>query len=335
MNPNLKMLIDGIVGQTTVLLAQLSTASGLRAPLAHVADQVFLERAREIEAQGVRRQVVTDMFGLALRSYQKKMNRLTESASVRDRTLWEAVLEYIDARSSDHGDGSQPSRAEVMARFERDGERQVASVLADLVRSGLIYATGSGKHAVYGTTSEAVRSSVRAADAVEGVAIVAWLRVFHGEASSIAELIDSLPHDAALVRDAVDQLLQSGRLRQGDDGQLTSSNVLLRLGADAGWEAAVLDHFRAVAVAIATKVRGGERGAREADATGGSTFTFSVSPGHPHRAAVYDLLRSSRLTAQALSDRVASYNEDHPLDPAETSRVTYYVGQVVEDGEEG
>ena len=60
-----------------------------------------------------------------------------------------------------------------------------------------------------------------------------------------------------------------------------------------------------------------------------------MSPGHPHRAAVYDLLRSSRLTAQALSDRVASYNEDHPLDPAETSRVTYYVGQVVEDGEEG
>src|SRR5258705_12622665 len=87
----LKLLIDGIVRQTTVLIAQLSTASGVRAPLAHVADQVFVELAREIEAQGVRRQVVADMFGMALRSYQKKMRRLAEGETVRERTLWEAA----------------------------------------------------------------------------------------------------------------------------------------------------------------------------------------------------------------------------------------------------
>jgi hypothetical protein len=63
---NLRLVIDGIVRQTTVLIAQLSTTSGLRSPLAHVADQVFLELAREIEAQGVRRPVAADMFGLAL-----------------------------------------------------------------------------------------------------------------------------------------------------------------------------------------------------------------------------------------------------------------------------
>ena len=63
-------LIEGIVQQTTVLIAQISTAAGLRAPLARVADQVFLELAREIEAQGVGRKVVADMFGLALRTYQ-------------------------------------------------------------------------------------------------------------------------------------------------------------------------------------------------------------------------------------------------------------------------
>ena len=75
---NLKLLMDGVVRQTTVLLAQLSTTAGARSPLAHVADQVFVELAREIESQGVRRQVVADMFGMALRSYQKKMRRLTE-----------------------------------------------------------------------------------------------------------------------------------------------------------------------------------------------------------------------------------------------------------------
>src|ERR1044071_4003616 len=78
------LLIDAIVRQTTVLLAQLSTAAGIRAPLAHVADEVFVSLAREIEAQGIGRKVMADMFGLALRTYQKKVQRLTESAKARN-----------------------------------------------------------------------------------------------------------------------------------------------------------------------------------------------------------------------------------------------------------
>src|SRR5690349_23246652 len=97
---NTKLLIDAIVRQTTVLIAQLSTAAGIRAPLAHIADQVFLELSREIEAQGVSRKVAADMFGLAIRSYQKKVQRVTESVSVRDRTLWQGVLDHLTERGS-------------------------------------------------------------------------------------------------------------------------------------------------------------------------------------------------------------------------------------------
>lgn len=93
MNP--RLLIDAIVQQTTVLIAQLSTAAGLRSPLAHVADKVFLSLAQEIERQGVSRKVVADMFGLALRTYQRKVQRLEESESASGRTLWEAILEYV------------------------------------------------------------------------------------------------------------------------------------------------------------------------------------------------------------------------------------------------
>src|SRR5450432_4637798 len=93
MNP--RHLIDAIVQQTTVLVAQLSTAAGLRSPLAHVADQVFLSLAQEIERQGVSRKVVADMFGLALRTYQRKVQRLAESSSAGGRTLWEAILTHI------------------------------------------------------------------------------------------------------------------------------------------------------------------------------------------------------------------------------------------------
>jgi hypothetical protein len=78
---NVKLLIDAIVRQTMVLIAQLATSGGARAPLAHVAGQVFLELVRELEAQGVSRKIGADMFGLGLRSYQRKINRLAESST--------------------------------------------------------------------------------------------------------------------------------------------------------------------------------------------------------------------------------------------------------------
>jgi hypothetical protein len=43
---NVNLLIDAIVRQTTVLIAQLATAAGVRAPLAHTANQVFVDLVR-------------------------------------------------------------------------------------------------------------------------------------------------------------------------------------------------------------------------------------------------------------------------------------------------
>ncbi len=197
---DLKLLIDGIVRQTTVLIAQISTSSGVRSPLSHVVDQVFFELASEIEAQGVKRRVAADMFGLALRAYQKKMRRLTESRSARDRTLWEAVLSLI-------GEG-EVSRQRIEERFKHDGEREVGAVLHDLVRSGLVYATGAGEHAVYGLTSDEVRDRVTQSSRLEGLMNVVWLKVFRGEASSVGtaffELSDRALEELTLLSRAVD-----------------------------------------------------------------------------------------------------------------------------------
>jgi hypothetical protein len=317
---NLKLLIDGIVRQTTVLIAQISTSSGVRAPLAHVADQVFFELAREIEAQGVRRRVAADMFGMALRAYQKKTQRLTESATARDRTLWEAMLSFIG--------GGETTRSRIGERFKHDGAREVGAVLSDLVRSGLVYQTGSGEHAIFGLTRDDVRDRILHRADLDSLANVVWLKVFRGEAQSRAELAAGLPAEPGDVDRAVDELIASGRLIQRG-AELESANVVLPLGGDQGWEAAILDHYRAVAVAIATKIRGGFSSAHERDRVGGSTFTFTVEAGHPHAAEVYDLLRDTRLRAQALWDKVASHNEAHT--PGEDAdRVTFYVGQSLE-----
>jgi hypothetical protein len=144
---NVSYLIDSIVQHTTVLIAQVATTAGVRAPLAHVANRVFLDLVTEIERQGVARKVVADMFGLALRSYQLKVQRLSESASDPGRTLWEAVYNFLK-------DSDVATRAEIMTRFASDDDGSIGSILNDLVETGRVYKTGRAHSSVYRLTSE-------------------------------------------------------------------------------------------------------------------------------------------------------------------------------------
>jgi hypothetical protein len=130
---NTKALIDGLVRQTTVLIAHVATSAGLRAPLAHVANQIFIDLTTELEQQGLGQKVIADMFGLALRSYQQKLQRLSESATDQGRTLWIAVYEYLSEKQS-------VRRADVLKRFSMDDEASVKAILRDLCDSGLVYA---------------------------------------------------------------------------------------------------------------------------------------------------------------------------------------------------
>src|SRR6187399_1436374 len=148
------LLIDEILRQTTILVAQISTSAGVRAPLSHIADRVFYELACEIEAQGVGRKVAADMFGMALRTYQKRVQRLRESQSFRERTLWEAILEYIESTGS-------VTRAQIDKRFARDPEEQRGAVLLDLQQNGLVYNTGRGEQSIFGPTTDADRRAMR------------------------------------------------------------------------------------------------------------------------------------------------------------------------------
>jgi hypothetical protein len=106
------------------------------------------------------------------------------------------------------------------------------------------------------------------------------------------------------------------------------------LGAERGWEAAVLDHYKTVAKAIATKVRLGATSSRQDDSVGGSTFTFSLDSEHPYAARVQALFPRFRIEAQALWDEVAAHNQAHPLTPETSSQIHFYLGQTRETPEE-
>ena len=145
---DVNLLIDGVVRQTTVLIAQLATSAGNRAPLAHTANQVFLSLVKELKQQGLGHRVIADMFGLTLRTYHDRVRRASESVTDRGSSLWEAVLRYVRQRQ-------MLSRAELLNRFRADDEASVRGVLSDLVDSGLLFKSGRGDLTTYRAASDA------------------------------------------------------------------------------------------------------------------------------------------------------------------------------------
>jgi predicted transcriptional regulator len=320
---NHKLLIDAFVRQTMVLIAQVATMAGVRTPLAHVANQVFLDLTHALEQQGLGRKVVADMFGLALRSYQQKVDRLTESASAGGVTLWEAIHRYLMERGA-------VARSDLLRHFSHDDPNTVAGILRDLIETGLVYRTGRGDAAVYRAAPVEDLRQVLGSDGHEAAAAFAWATIYRQGPLTRAALLEALPLDDAAIDRALEALLQEGRVERigdGEQAEYSSQRMLLSLGENAGWEASLLDHYHAVLGGICAKLRNGQTRALPGDQLGGSTFSFDVWPGHPHESKVISLLAEHRRTLAALWDQVSTHNQRGK--PASFTKVTFYFGQLL------
>jgi hypothetical protein len=321
---NVNVLIDSVVRQTTILIAQLATSVGTRTQLTHVANQVFVDLTKELRQQGLGQKVIADMFGLALRTYHDKVRRLSESRSFVGRSLWDAMHEFLATEDT-------VSRADVLRRFRRDDPAMVVAVLRDLVESGIVFATGRGDHTSYRLAKPNEIALASSDDAREGLVNLVWIALYRRGPSSANELAQSIPLEPTIAREALDELSRDGRARRVEGSPEPSydcSGCVIPLESAAGWEAAFFDHFQAMVTALCTKLAMGVTQTSKTDYVGGSTYGFDVWPGHPHRAEVLGFLRATRERAVALREKVAAYNDEHPA-AGEPERVIAYVGQTV------
>lgn len=317
---NVNLLIDNIVRQTTLLIAQLATASGGRAPLAHVAGQVFLELVKELKAQGLGHKVIADMFGLALRTYHDRVRRLSESATDRGVSLWEAVLEYVRANGL-------VGRAQLLKRFHADDEVSVRGVLKDLVDSGLLFKSGREDTTTYRAAStEELGHALRRDPQLVAASLLLVMLHQQGPLSveQLAEQSGLLPVD---LRSSLSTLSESGHVRFDETlDAYVADECVIPYGSEHGWEAALFDHYQAMVTAMVNKLRRGHSRALPREALGGSTYHFDLYHGHPAEAEVLRLLGEVRERASQLRRHV----DDHPRpNEAESYRVVFYVGQNV------
>jgi hypothetical protein len=321
---NVKVLIDSIVRQTTVLIAQLATSGGVRAPLAHVANQVFLELTRELESQGVSRKVSADMFGMALRSYLRRIHGLSESCTVRGQTLWEAVLGYLSQ-------GDVRSRAQVLSRFCHDDQELVRGVLHDLTESGLVFASGNGQDQVYRATTKAEQLQMGKLAESAGYDELLWAFIYREGPATRAELEAFATSDKQRLDHALARLVSLGKIELSGEGAAAcyrAQRLEVLLEAEVGWEAAVFDHYGALVRTICQRLAENMGGAKSDGHVGGSTFTLDVWPGHPFAEEAYATLARFRAAHGDLYQRIERYNARHGR-PAEYDQVVIYAGQHV------
>jgi hypothetical protein len=325
-----QVLIDAIVRQTTVLIARLSTAEGSRSPLGHIADEVFAGLVAELQQQRVSKKVVADMFGMALRSYRQKVQRLSESATSRGVTLWSAVQDYLANRGS-------ATRPEVVARFGSDDGATVRGILNDLVENGFVVRTGRGDETRYRLATEEERADFGAAldgESIESLAAHVWLQVYREGSTSHERIAELIPVTQSAVDEAVELLLQEGRLIR-DIGSTQRSyvtkEVLIPIGEAAGWEAALIDHHGAVLNALAAKITSGARVSARDDEVGGTTLTFELWPGHPQEQETRKLLATIRGLVLPLWNQVAA--QARPPNCKGEYEVHFYCGQYLKEEE--
>lgn len=320
----LNVLIQFIVRQTTILIAQLATAGHARAPLALVAGQVFADLVNELERQGVSRKVTADMFGLSLRTFQRRMQRMEESSTEQGVSTWEAVLEFIRSRDF-------ISRAEILTQFSRDDDAQVRSVLRDLEESRFVLSSGSGASKVYRAATEEELGALWRLQGAEGLEELLWALVYRDGPITPEALARQAHLDEKTLESVLTRLEDGGRIERTDDAGAPSyraRSLVVPLGAPVGWEAAVFDHFKAMVNTISGKLHAKRSTPEMSDRVGGSTWSYDIWPGHPLEEEVYGTLGQLRNKLVDLRTRVDRINEDEER-PDDEVRVVVYAGQCI------
>jgi Winged helix DNA-binding domain len=314
---NAHLLIQAVMQQTTVFIAQLATSGGIRAPLSHVANQVFLDLSVELQNHGVKKNVIADMFGLALRTFHRKVAELSQSQSVEGQSVWAAVLDFV------HHNGPVTA-VRIFQRFAHDDREVVAGVLSDLTNTGLCYRAGRGTDAVYRVADEVDFGPELNAERQAAHEHLVWQAIYRSGPLEFGRIPQLTHLNEGTCRLALEALVADGRVSQAGDSY-SSARIDVPVGQTRGWEAAVLDHYQALVSAVCSKLATGTGRSQRGEHTGGATFTLDLWPGHPLEAELLGTLTRLRAEFESLRTRLDHINTSSKIAPSE--RLVVYFGQ--------
>ena len=321
MSVNAALLIDSIVRQTTVLIADIATATEARPQLAHTADEVFRNLVLALRSQGVTNKGIADMFGLTLRTYHNRIARLAETEAQRGRQLREEIYRFIEEQGS-------VRKASVLEHFHAHEPVLVSGLLRDLVNAELVFQSGSGQATAY-RIAHSDELPPASFDSGKRLGRLLWVAIQRFGPIDLERLIKLVPASADAALGALDALVAERRVQAAPapDGTVlySSDECFIPPEDPSGWEAAVFDHFQAVVSTLGARLR--RRTKDPDDWNGGGTFSFEVWHGHPMFDEAVSLLSQTRSRARALRERIRDFNARQSVENVDPVRVVFYVGQ--------
>jgi len=323
MNASLGMLLDTLFRQSMTLVARLAVSNGSRVPLAHMPSQTFVYLTQELRAQGLGHKVIADMLGMTLRAYHGKVQRLHREQARRDRSLWQALVDYF------HAEQGLVTKPQLLRKFRYEDSASVLGIINDLVSSGFLRREGEGERVTYHKAQEIAASMDE--QALHALCSIVWILVRRYGPFGLQELKDHLPtRDEEELAAALAKLESEGRVtRHGLDAEEIFATPACVIPTDdtASWMGAMIDHLNAVVNTLSIKAERTKQ--REFDShCGGSTFTFELDDDHPLKEQVLQHFEEVRQASSTLRQKVDAYNKEHSL-AERVFRVTFYAGQHV------
>lgn len=210
------------------------------------------------------------------------------------------------------------------------------AVLHDLCASQLLFAAGTGQRTTFRTSTDEEIAAIQRRHGEDGSDELLLALMYREGPLAASAIADRAQCDQASLDATLTRLLESGRIGsyQRDGTTVFRAGALvIPIGAPAGWEAAVFDHYKALVRTILGRLDQ-ERTAHD-DRVGGSTYTIDVWDAHPLKDEVYQTLGRMRQALSDLRERVQQVS-DTMKPPDLYSRVVIYAGQtVIEEEHEG
>jgi hypothetical protein len=146
---------------------------------------------------------------------------------------------------------------------------------------------------------------------------------------SLRSILNDLVENGFAVRSGMGR---DTRYRVATDDELRDSGTPPgegdpEIGEASGWEAALVDHHRAVLNAIAARVMSSSPQPARSDEVGGTTLRFDMWPGHPKERDVLQLLAQTRTAVLSLWEEVNASSQHDSRSGA--YQVHFYLGQYV------
>jgi len=247
-------LIRLITRQAMKLVARLAIVHDRRSSLAKISDIAFLELNNELETLGLRKKVIADMFGLALRSYQQKVNRLHESTAWDMRSLWTSVYDYLSK-------AKKATRKDIFDRYNAADERVLSSILADLTASGFltktdVKTTKGGNDTIYTVTDDNMANKPTLNQAC--TLNLVWTYIYTYPRVSRQNIAERLGLDADAVQSVLEQLEKTNRIERvvDDLGEYFVAPWCIQEAGEGvmGMLSGMYHHFQSICSALAIKL---------------------------------------------------------------------------------